>query len=195
MKRYSMMTNNRYHFSELLQDSPVIAAVKNDEGLEKALASDCAAIFLLYGTILNIASLVEHAKQGDKLVFVHTDLIEGLTGKDISVDFIAQNTRADGIISTRINLIRHAKDLGLITIQRFFLLDSLSFENVLKQSSYADAVDILPGTMPRVTARLSQKIRQPIIASGLIVDKQDIMSALSAGALAVSTTSESLWFA
>ncbi|MGM9630479.1 glycerol-3-phosphate responsive antiterminator [Butyricicoccus sp.] len=189
------MTNKRLNFVESLQDAPIIAAVKNDDGLEKALASDCAAIFFLYGTILNIGQLTERAKSGGKLVFVHIDLIEGLTGKDISVDFIAQNTQADGIISTRINLIRHAKNLGLITIQRFFLLDSLSFENVVRQSSYADAVDILPGTMPRVIERLMNKLRQPIIASGLIIDKQDIMSALSAGALAVSTTSELLWFA
>lgn len=189
------MTSKQLYFVEALQDAPVIAAVKNDDGLEKALASDCAAVFFLYGTILNISQLIQKAKDKGKLVFVHTDLIEGLTGKDISVDFIAQNTQADGIISTRINLIRHARELGLITIQRFFLLDSLAFENILRQSSYADAIDILPGTMPRVIERLSHKVRQPIIASGLIIDKQDIMSALSAGALAVSTTSETLWFA
>ena len=189
------MAPQQLHFVELLQDAPVIAAVKNDEGLEKALASDCAAVFFLYGTILNIAQLTERAKRGGKLVFVHIDLIEGLTVKDISVDFIAQNTQADGIISTRINLISRAKKLGLITIQRFFLLDSIAFENIRRQSSYADAIDILPGTMPRVIERLSHRVHQPIIASGLIVDKQDIMSALSAGALAVSTTSMDLWFA
>ena len=188
------MPSHQQDFIELLRDSPVIAAVKNDEGLEQALASDCAAIFFLYGTILNISGLVDQARRDGKLVFVHVDLIEGLTGKDISVDFIAQNTRADGIISTRINLINRARKLGLITIQRFFLLDSIAFENIRRQSSYADAIDILPGTMPRVIERLSGKVRQPIIASGLIADKQDILSALSAAATAVSTTSMPLWF-
>lgn len=188
------MVYKQQPIAEWLQDSPVIAAVKNDAGLEKALSSDCAVIFFLYGTVLNISQLTRKAKSSGKIVFVHSDLIEGLTGKDISVDFIAQNTEADGIISTRMNLIRRAKELGLIAIQRFFLLDSLSFENVLRQSSHADAVDILPGTMPRVIHRLAEKMRQPIIASGLLSDKHDIMAALSAGALAVSTTSEALWF-
>lgn len=187
------MNPNKLDFIEGIQDSPVIAAVKSDEDLNKALSSSCTTLFFLYGTILNITDLVQKAKDSGRMVFVHMDLVEGLTGKDISVDFIKQNTVADGIISTRFNLIKRARELGLITIQRFFLLDSLAFENVLRQSSYADAVDILPGTMPRVIERLSQKIRQPIIASGLIVDKQDIMSALSAGALAVSTTSSNLW--
>lgn len=189
------MTIKSSNFIQSLMDSPVIAAVKNDEQLQKAIISDCSVIFFLYGTILNISELVQTAKEHDKLVFIHTDLIEGLTGKDISIDFIAQKTRADGIISTRIHLIRHAQELGLITIQRFFLLDSLSFETVLRQASHADAIDILPGTMPRVIQRLAQKVEQPIIASGLLIDKQDIMSALSAGAQAVSTTSEALWFA
>ena len=187
------MSNKQLNFIESVQGSPVIAAVKSDADLNKALESDCTTIFFLYGTILNISRLVNKAKSDGRLVFVHMDLIEGLTGKDISVDFIAQNTRADGIISTRINLIKHAKEHGLLTIQRFFLIDSLAFENILRQSSYADAIDILPGTMPRVIERLSKKIRQPIIASGLLVDKQDIMAALSSGALAVSTTCSDLW--
>ena len=80
-----------------------------------------------------------------------------------------------------------------MTIQRFFLFDSLSFENVLRQNSNADAVDLLPGTMPRVLSRLAEKVQQPIIASGLLADKQDIMAALSAGAHAISTTSTELW--
>ena len=42
-------------FMEAIQDAPVIAALKSDEGLEKALQSDCTTVFFLYGTILNIA--------------------------------------------------------------------------------------------------------------------------------------------
>jgi glycerol uptake operon antiterminator len=182
-------------FLNLLQESPVVAAVKNDEGLERALTSGCAAVFFLYGTILNIAPLVQRARDAGKLAFVHADLIEGLTVRDIAADFIAQTTCADGVISTRPNLIHRAKELELIAIQRFFLLDSLSFENVLRQSSHADVVDILPGTMPRVISRLAGQVSQPLIASGLLIDKQDVMAALSAGAMAVSTTCESLWFA
>ena len=79
-------------------------------------------------------------------------------------------------------------------MQRFFLLDSIAYDNVLRQSSNADIVDVLPGTMPRVLSRLSAQIRQPLIASGLLTDKQDVISALGAGAIAVSTTSEALWF-
>lgn len=188
------VNQNPRAFRELLQCAPVIAAVKNDEGLDRAITSECGAVFILYGTLLDIGKLVEKVKAAGKMAFVHIDLIEGLTTRDIAVDFLEETTQIDGVISTRPNLIHRAKSLGLITIQRFFLIDSLSFDSVLRQSSYADFVDILPGTMPRVIERLCAQTRQPIIASGLLQDKQDIMGALSAGALAVSTTREELWF-
>ena len=80
------MEHKRERFLDALQDCPVIAALKSDEGLEKAIASDCTTVFFLYGTILNIASHVERVKQAGKIVFVHADLIEGLTARDITAD-------------------------------------------------------------------------------------------------------------
>ena len=182
-------------FVELLKQSPIITAVKNGEDLEQALQSECSIVFLLYGSIMDIAELTQKVTQNGKLPFVHMDLVEGLsTRRDVAVDFIHKQTDAVGVISTHQSVIRYAKSLGMLTVQRFFLLDSLAFENVIRQSSDADAVDILPGAMPKVIRKLAQKIHRPIIASGLIADKDDIISALSAGALAISTTDTELWF-
>lgn len=185
---------NDMRFLQAVQDAPIIAAVKNDEGLEKALKSDCTVIFFLYGSICTISSLVQRAKDTNKLVFVHLDLIEGLSNRDVSVNFIKSTTLADGIISTRPNLIRRGKECGLFAIQRFFLLDSLAFANIKQKPCEADAIDILPGTQPKIISRLCAGTSIPIIASGLISDKEDIVAALGAGAVAVSATSAPLWF-
>lgn len=180
-------------FVEAIQDAPVIAAVKDDQGLERALTSDCTVVFLLYGTILNIREPVQRIKEAGKLAFVHIDLVEGMSAKDISAEYIASRTQTDGIISTHPNLIRRARELGLLAIQRFFMLDSLSFANVLRQSSNADVVDVLPGAITSVISHLVREVHQPLIASGLLLEKSDVVAALSAGASAVSTTSERLW--
>lgn len=180
--------------TEILLDAPIIAAVKNDGGLRQALDSNSAVIFLLYGTICSIGELTEQVKARGKLAFVHLDLIDGLASRDVAVDFIQNHTQADGIISTRQNLIRRGRELGITTIQRMFVHDSLAYENVLRLSSDADVVDILPGTIPKTIRRLAQLGRHPLIASGLLADKEDIMNALSAGAIAVSTTTPELWF-
>ena len=40
-------------FKDALENSPIIAAIKDDAGLEKCLASDSQIVFILYGSILN----------------------------------------------------------------------------------------------------------------------------------------------
>ena len=181
---------------EQLQNMPVIAAVKNMEGLERALASPCLVVFVLFGNLCNIGTIVERIKAAQKLAVVHLDLIDGMAYREISVRFLKENTSADGIISTKVQLIRCAKEMGLITVLRHFLLDSMSLANVEKHDiiRIADFNEILPGTMPKIIRRFTLNAEYPMIASGLIMDKEDIVVALGAGATAVSTTKEDLWF-
>lgn len=181
---------------ERLMNMPVIAAVKNTEGLERAIGSPSSVVFVLSGDICNIGLIVKQIKAADKLALVHLDLISGLASREISVRFLRENTAADGIISTKAPLIRCAKEMGLITVQRHFLLDSMSLENAEKhiREQTADFNEILPGVMPKIIRRCVSGTNMPIIAGGMIADKEDIVLALSAGATAVSTTKESLWF-
>ena len=39
---------------DILEDSPVIAAVKNDEGLAHCLESECQMVFILYLSLIHI---------------------------------------------------------------------------------------------------------------------------------------------
>jgi len=181
---------------ENFAQSPIVAAVKEMEGLESALQSDSGLIFVLFGDICNIREIVDKIKNGGKKAFVHVDLIEGLSPKEISVRFLKENTAADGIISTKAPLIKAARELNLITVQRFFILDSLSLSGVIKhiQMKNADMIEILPGVLPKIISELTAMTRTPIIAGGLISDKKDIFTCLGAGAAAVSTTKSDLWF-
>ena len=58
----------------------------------------------------------------------------------------------------------------------------------------ADIIEILPGVMPKVVKKLAQFTREPIIAGGLIADKEDIIQVLQAGAAGISSTAEETWF-
>ena len=51
----------------------------------------------------------------------------------------------------------------------------------------------LPGVMPKIIRKLASEMEVPLIAGGLITDKEDVINALSAGALAVSTTLSDIW--
>lgn len=180
---------------DLLDDGPVIASVKDDAGLTAAINSDVAVVFLLYGDVLSVRELVQRAHDAGKAVFVHIDLIEGLASREVSVDFVAKNTAADGVLSTKVALTRRAKELGLVAIQRFFLLDSMAISNIEKHLSpdCSDLIEILPGLMPKIIRRVCGISGKPVITGGLITDKEDVTSALSAGAVAVSTTNPDVW--
>ncbi|MDR0719601.1 MAG: glycerol-3-phosphate responsive antiterminator [Treponema sp.] len=177
-------------FKELLRKTPVILAVKSMEGLEICLAKDCGIIFILFGDIVTIPGIVAKIKEAKKIAMVHMDLIDGLASKDIAVDFLAGQTRADGVLSTKPSLVKYAKHRELLTIQRFFVLDSLSLLNIEKQFplEYADAIEILPGVMPKIIRKITENSKKPIIAGGLISDQEDVRHALNAGAVSVSTT-------
>ena len=45
-------------FVEVIEAAPIVAAVKDDSGLEMRLKSDVDAVFILYGDICTIAEIV-----------------------------------------------------------------------------------------------------------------------------------------
>jgi glycerol uptake operon antiterminator len=185
----------REEFIGLLKNNRIIAAVKDEDGLERILTGHCQIVFVLFGDIVNLPHIISRIKDSGKTVFVHIDLIDGLASRDVSVNYIAQNTGADGIISTRPNIVKCAKEYGLLAVQRFFVLDSIAFNNIEKQISQpADAIEILPGVMPKIIKKLSESVKKPIIAGGLITDREDIVNALNAGAFAVSSSKWDVWF-
>ncbi len=180
---------------EQLQANPVIATAGNEEELALALKSDCRVVFLLTGNVLDIGELTRRVHMCGKLCVIHLDLIDGFSNREIAVDAIWKATGAEGIISTRGALIKRAKQLGMAAIQRGFMLDSRSlnsFEQQIQQSK-PDFVEILPGLLPKVIATLKQLMDVPIIAGGFIHDKDDVIAALNAGALAVSASSPDVW--
>lgn len=183
-------------FREALEDSPIIAAIKDDDGLEKCKTSDSHVIFILYGDICNISDIVAKVKEAGKIAMVHLDLITGLSSKEVAVDFIQKYTKADGIITTKPALIKRAKELSLYTILRLFVIDSMAYENIERQLKNAkpDLIEILPALMPKVVSRICKLSSTPVIAGGLVSEKEDIMELLNAGVISVSSTNPNIWF-
>ena len=52
------MENTRMKIIDLLETSPVIAAVKDEKGLRRCFDSECGVVFILYGNLCNIAGIV-----------------------------------------------------------------------------------------------------------------------------------------
>jgi glycerol uptake operon antiterminator len=173
----------------------VIAAVQSEDDLEVAIKSNVTTVFLLCADIFNAKTLVDKIKGAGKSAFIHIDFLEGI-GKDAkAIDYIIQVIKPDGIISTKSNHIKIAREKGMFTIQRFFLIDSKSFEMTLNsvKALQPDMIEVMPGVMPGVIHRITRRLSIPVIAGGLISSKQDVLEAIKAGALATSTGKKELW--
>lgn len=173
----------------------IIAAISDIEKLNAAISSQCKTLFLLTGTIFNLKSSIDKIHQAGKKVYVDVDLMEGFGKDPVFIEYLHEVLKPDGIITTKGNLIKKAKSLKLFAIQRIFVFDSRSLnsgiDSVLK--IMPDAVEILPGIMPKVIRKARDEVKLPVICGGLILDKEDIDSAISAGAIAITTGNQSLW--
>ena len=177
---------------ETLERTPIIAAT-DSASWQKAIISDVEVLFHLSANIMTIESDIKKAKANNKYIFVHIDLAEGI-GKDrTGIKWLSQ-LGVDGIISTKAQLIRSAKDCGLTAIQRFFVLDSKGMGSISEMidTTRPDLIEIMPGVIPKALSIFSEK-GIPVIAGGLIETKAEVTAALTAGAIAVSTGKSHLW--
>lgn len=185
----------RHEIIQALEQNPIIAAVKDMEQLQASLKSPVRIVILLFGDICTLEKLINAVKAAGKLVIVHADFIIGFSQKEVVADYIQQRTQADGIISTRPNLIQRSKSIGLFSILRIFLIDSMALDSLNRRQviKVADAIELLPGVIPYVIRSTWESTHLPLITGGLIRNKLDIVNALSAGAIGVSTSNAELW--
>lgn len=183
------------NLTEALARHPVIAAARTCEAVECASKTSVAAIFILGGSIITLPEMIRRARDGGKYAFVHIDLADGLGRDEAAVEWCARQLQADGLISTRPQLLRKASEIGMITIQRLFLMDSSSFEHGkrLLKNTPPDMAEVLPGIAPKAVRQLCDALDKPVIAGGMINNRSEIIAALDAGALAVSVSDERLW--
>jgi glycerol uptake operon antiterminator len=177
-----------------LEGKPIIAAVRDKDSFFAACNSGCEVIFLLSANVLELESLARTAHAKQKKLFLHIDLAEGVGKDSYGVRHVAA-LGIDGIVSTRVSMIRAARECGMECVQRFFMVDSRSIDTALEaiRNAKPDMIEIMPGITTKAITRLSGHVSVPIIAGGLLDDQREIDAAFAAGAAAVSTGTADLW--
>ena len=180
-------------------DFPIIAAARTPDDFLAAVKSPCEIIFWLSPTIMTLEPYIAKAhaleeEDDEKSIFVHIDMTDGI-GKDSAGLEYLHYLGVDGIISTRGNLIKNAREAGLMTVQRFFIVDSRSIATAFDtvRSSKPDMIEIMPGTVCKVIRRLKNELDMPIVAGGLIETGEEISEAFEAGVSAVSSSRREMW--
>lgn len=135
------------------------------------------------------------ARQHQKKLFFHMDLIHGLKNDEFATEYVCQEIQPEGIISTKGSVIMKAKQKGVLSIQRVFLIDSQALEKNLKiiEKTQPDFVEVMPGAMPWIIKEIKECVDIPIIAGGFIRTAKEVNAAIDAGATAITTSNVKLW--
>jgi len=184
------------HFFHRVARNPIIAAIRDLDDLDTALECPVEIIFLLNGNIFNLKEISQKVRSKNKGLYIHIESIDGFSKDTWGLEYIVKNIYPDGIITEKSNLVKLCKDMGVFTIQRMLIHDSIALENSIKsiKNLRPSAIEILPGIMPKLIKKFIQETKISVIASGLITDKYDIHSSLDAGSTAISTSCKDLWY-
>ncbi|WP_214698763.1 MULTISPECIES: glycerol-3-phosphate responsive antiterminator [unclassified Exiguobacterium] len=179
----------------MLNGQSLLPAIRDMRDLERFLSSDLELGVLLEIHMSRLESIFKLLGSHHKKVFIHMDLIQGMKADEFATEYICQTYKPFGIISTKGNVIVKAKQKGVVTVQRLFLIDSLSLEKSIRhiERSKPDYIEVLPGIVPKYIQRVHEKTGIPVFAGGLIETAEEVQAALDAGASVVTTSNRKLW--
>lgn len=184
-------------FFKRLATHRMIASIKEPKQIELALSlrNQLSGVFLLTGHIGVIKGYVDLFKNHDVPVFLHLEKIGGLCTDPYGLDYLAKVIKPTGIITTKTNVVKVAKQMGLFTIQRFFLVDTEGLENISKslRQFEPDIIEVMPARIPEMIGEIKKFTSLPIITGGLLFERSHTMECLRHGATAVSSSKSELW--
>lgn len=182
-------------FYERISKNTIIASIYELDKLNNALNSPCEIVFLLTGNIFNLKEISNRVRLKNKGLYIYVDSIDGFSKDTWGLEYIVKNICPDGIITSKQNLIRLSKNMGMFTIQRLFISDSNSLKKGLAslKNNRPHAVELLPGIMPNIIDDIVNKTKLSLIASGLIRNKNDLELSFESGAIAVASSKEDIW--
>ncbi|MBM7605908.1 glycerol uptake operon antiterminator [Metabacillus crassostreae] len=173
----------------------IVPAFSSMKQYERFLESEYETGVFLETHISQLNSIHKLAEQHQKKIIYHVDLIHGLKNDDYATEYVCQEYKPYGLISTKSTVIMKAKQKGVVAIQRMFLIDSHALERSyrLVDKTKPDYIEVLPGAMPWMIEEVKKRTKTKILAGGLIRSVAEVEAALEAGADGITTSNKELW--
>lgn len=173
----------------------ILPAIRSMKDLEKLIQTDYKECVLLDTHIGHIKSIMELMKKNNIEVYMHIDLIRGMSHDEFACEFIIQNYHPKGIVSTKMKVINKAKALNTTTVFRVFILDSHALTRSIEliKRVEPDFVEVLPGIATKAIKIINEETNTSVIAGGLINDVEEVDVAVENGAKYITTSDRDLW--
>ena len=173
----------------------VIPAARRIADFEEMIKYPFEYVVMLPIHLAQLRLVKDLAQSHRKKMILHADLIQGMKSDEAGAQYLCQEIKPDGLISTHAQVLEMAKKRGVMTIQRIFLLDSHSLETSLRviRTVEPDYIELLPGVIPELITEVYEATKIPILAGGFLRTPTHVEQALQAGAIAITTSNKELW--
>lgn len=185
----------RKNIMDTIRRERVIAAIADLQHVVTALESDVHTVFLLHDNVRELEKAVHVLRASGKRVFIHFDMVEGVAPTPAGLEHLAGLFPFDGVITTKGGVIRKGKKLGLVTIQRIFMIDSRSIDMAVNavEKYEPDAIEIMPGLLAKAVHNLHDFISLPMITGGMLSTPEEVQMMLATPVAAISASATVLW--
>ena len=102
----------------------ILPAIRTMKDLEKLINTYYKECVLLDTHIGHLKSIMELLDKNNLETYIHIDLIKGMSHDEFACEYIIQNYKPKGIVSTKTKVIKKAKALNTTSILRVFVIDS-----------------------------------------------------------------------
>lgn len=173
----------------------IIPALRRSEDISHLVESTASKVFLMFGELSLLPRSVQQLKKLGKKVYLHCDLMKGLSHDKEALTYIADHIQPAGIITTKGHMIKHAKSLGLEAILHLFIIDTNALTTGIEKitSTKPHGIEIMPGLMPDVVREIHKHTSAPLYVGGLVKTHEQAAALLDAGATGVVSGHTPLW--
>jgi glycerol uptake operon antiterminator len=173
----------------------LIPAITNIKDLEYFLTLDHTTCVVMSIHVSMLQRVITRLKEKNKIVWLHLDLIPGLSSDEYGAEYAIQSFHVDGIVSTKSSAIKAAKKKKVTAIYRVFLIDTASVEKSLSRIDelQPDFIEFLPALAHKILPLIQDRIHVPVIGGGLIQTIDDMEDCFASGMIAVTVSKTHLW--
>ena len=174
----------------------VIPSVREIRHLDKALAGKEEWILLSCAHIGNLRDLVVRCHQAGKKALVNYDLVGGLGSDKTAFHLMKNMFMLDGVMGSSNTKLTMSKRMGMGSIRRVALEDSLAVDHVLEsmKETRCNVIELRPSYYAIQYLEYFQKKKDCMyIAGGFVDTKEMIDKAHKAGFSGVTTSCVDLW--
>lgn len=173
----------------------ILPAIRNMKDLEILIKTKHKVCVILDIHIGHLKSVISLLNEHDIKCYIHIDLIKGLSHDEFACEYIIQQYKPHGIVSTKTKVIKKAKSLKTLTIFRVFIIDSQALKRSIEliNKIEPDFVEVLPGVVYKAIKDIQEQTETQVIAGGLVADEKEVNTAIDYGAKYITTSNHKIW--